>query len=101
MIFVQVADAELSNCTQLTRHPGSQNLSTLLFTKSRAREVPVGDEGNNICDDLVFAQDCVDNDRNKRGQERLASDLDDHHDQAACLEDGTVDKLVSKCVTKA
>jgi hypothetical protein len=34
MIFVQIADAELSNCAQLARHPRSKNLAALLLTES-------------------------------------------------------------------
>jgi hypothetical protein len=61
----------------------------LLLAKTRAREVTVGDESNDIRHHLVLAQDGIDDDRNKGGQEGLTSDLYHDHNQSTSLEDST------------
>ena len=70
---VKIPNGELSHCAHLACHPPCENLATLLLSKTRPREVTLVDKGNNIDNDLVFVQDSIDDDRNNRGEVRLAT----------------------------
>lgn len=90
-VVVTVADTKLSDRTQLPSHPRRQDLPALLLAETRAREIPVGNESDDIRHNLVLVQNHIDNDRNQRGQVGLASDFDHDNDQTTGLEDSTVD----------
>lgn len=89
-VVITVADAKLSDRTQFPSHPRRQDLPALLLAETRAREIAVGNESNDIRHDLVLVQDHIDNDWNQRGQVGLASDFDHDNDQTTGLEDSTV-----------
>lgn len=90
-IVIHVADTKLSDRSQLPSHPRCQDLSALLLAETRAREIAVGNESDDIRHYLVLVQYHINNDWNQRGQVGLASDFDHDNDQTTGLEDSTVD----------
>lgn len=87
---VHITDGELSQGAKLSTDPATQDLAALLLSETRFREVSLVDESYDIDNDLVFIEDSVDNDWDERCQVGLAADLDEDHNQATSLEDGTI-----------
>lgn len=94
-MHVWVADAVLRNRSHLSRHPTGQDLPSLLLAQTRTVKVSFVYKSDNVDDKLVFVENGVDNDGDHGGEEISAKDLDDNDDQAACLEDGTVDQVLA------
>lgn len=91
---VHITDGELSQGAKFSTDPAAQDLATLLLSEARLGEVSLVDESYDIDNDLVFIEDSVDNDWDERRQVGLAADLDEDHNQATSLEDGTISLLV-------
>jgi hypothetical protein len=51
----------------------------------------VRDKCNDVCHNLVFIKDSINNDGDERGQVSLARDFDHDNDQATSLENGAID----------
>ena len=93
-ILIHVTDAKLSDRAQLACDPGRQDLSTLLLAETRAWEVALRDEGHDVRHNLVFAKNSIDNNGDKGGQERFASNFEHNDNQATRLEDSTIEIML-------
>lgn len=94
---VCVSDTELSNCSHFSGHPTGKDFAPLFLAEARAREVALGNKGNNINYDLVLVQNGVNNDRDDRSEIRSSHYFYKDNHKAPSLEDGTKLILVTAC----
>lgn len=73
---VGVADAKLRDRVHLSRHPAGKDLAALLLAKTGPGEVALGDEGDDVNDDLMFVEDGIDDDGDDGGKVGLSHDFD-------------------------
>lgn len=87
---VRVADRELGFRLQAALDPLGQHCAALLLPKSRAGEVALVDERDDVNDNLVLVKDGIHYYRDETRKVRGAGDLDYDDEETACLEDGAI-----------
>ena len=96
--LLAVANAELRDCPHLPRHPRCEDLPPLLLAESRSGEVTSSDKDDNVDDQLMTAEDGIDDDRHDRCQICLPYHLDQDDDETASLEYSPIrNQHVSRC----